>query len=367
MPVPLGGEGFETVSNRNVAFHGIRFTRMSGWLVALSAALLAVPALAQELETLEVTYKNVPRERSFDGFVEAVRQSTVSAQVSARIEELPFDVDDYVERGDVIVRFRDQQASADLKQSEAALVEAKARLEEAQASHQRIERLFAQERISRADMDRVTADLQSARARVEAAEGALLGAKEQFENTLVRAPFDGIVVERHAEIGEMATVGTPLMTGLSLEHLRVVVDVPQHDISALRRDGEALVDLPSGDSLPAQQIRIFPYADVGTHTFRVRLRLAEGQHGIYPGMWVKVRFVTGEEEAMLVPASAVVRRSELTGVYVVGPDGDYRLRQVRLGRELDDGRISILSGLQPGETVVSDGDAARRVVLGNRG
>jgi len=336
-------------------------------LLACAALLAAGGVAANELQTVTVEREPVARERSFDGIVEAERRSTVSAQVAARIEELPFDVDDYVERGDVIVRFRDQPAAADLKQAEAAAREARARLEEARANHGRISRLYEQKRVSSADMDRATADLQSAQARVEAADGALLAARERYENTLVRAPFAGIVVERHVELGEMATVGTPLMTGLSLEHLRVVVDVPQSDIGALRGGGEARVDLPGGGSLEAEHIRIFPYADPATHTFRVRMRLAEGQHGIYPGMWVKVRFHTGEDEALLVPAAAVVVRSELTAVYVIAEDGAPRLRQVRLGRELPDGRVMVLAGLDPGERVVTDGDAARRALLGERG
>lgn len=340
--------------------------RVSLVLVCL-AATMAGGAWASDLSTLTTEYETVPRERSFDGLVEAERRSTVSSQVAARIEELPFDVDDYVERGDIIVGFRDQQAAADLKQAEAAARETRARLEQAEANHERIRQLHSQQRISQADMDRSTADLQSARARVEAASGALLGAQERFENTVVRAPFAGIVVERHVELGEMATMGSPLMTGLSLEHLRVVVDVPQQDIGALRGEGQAWVDLPDGDSLEAQNVRIFPYAEASTHTFRARLRLPEGQHGIYPGMWVKVRFLTGEEEALLVPASAVVRRSELTGVYVLRDDGTPRLRQVRLGRELPDGRVTVLAGLEPGEAVVVDGDAARRALLGGRG
>ena len=212
----------------------------------------------------------------------------------------------------------------------------------------------------------IDADKLEIRARVEAAEGALLSAQENYENTLVRAPFAGIVVERHVELGEMATVGTPLMTGLSLEHLRVVVDVPQSDIGALRGGGEAWVELPDGDSLPAEQIRIFPYADPATHTFRVRMRLAAGHHGIYPGMWVKVSFHTGEDQVLPVPATAVITRSELTAVYVMGNDGAPRLRQVRLGRELPDGRIAVLAGLDPGERVVTDGDAARRALLDER-
>jgi RND family efflux transporter MFP subunit len=333
---------------------------------AVITAAAGLPADAADLPTVAAERTTVPRERSYDGLVEAERQSTVSAQVSARIEEVPFDVDDYVERGDIIVRFRDLAAAADLRQAEAAAREAEARLEEARSNHDRIRQLFAQSRVSKADMDRSTADLQTTEARVEASQGALIAARERFENTVVRAPYSGIVVERHVEIGEMATVGTPLMTGLSLEHLRVIVDVPQSDIAALRSDGDARVELPDGRTLTAVETRVFPYADASTHTFRVRLRLAEGQHGIYPGMWVKVRFDTGEEDALLIPESAVVRRSELTAVYVVGADGAPRLRQVRLGRPQADGRIAILAGLDDGERVVTDPAAARQALAAVR-
>ena len=331
------------------------FAAALGITVASSA-----PAFAQvALPTAAAQRAAVQQERSYDGIVEAERRSTVSAQVAARIEAVPFDVDDYVERGDIIVQFRDRPVAAELKQAEAAEQEAKARLAEARANHGRIEQLFRQERISKADMDRTTADLRSAEARLNAAEGALLAARESFENTVVRAPFSGIVVERHVEIGEMATIGAPLMTGLSLEHLRVAVDVPQSDIGALRADREAWIDLPGGSSLAAESVRIFPYADPSTHTFRARLGLTEGQHGIYPGMWVKVRFLIGEQQALLVPQSAVLQRSELTGVYVLGEDGMPRLRQVRLGRAQPDGRVIILAGLDDGEIVVTDPEAAR--------
>jgi len=338
----------------------------AGLLSAL-VILVGVPSpAAADLPTVTAERVLVVQERSYDGIVEAERRSTVSAQVAARIEEVPFDVDDYVERGDIIVRFRDRPAAADLKQAEAAAQEAKARLAEARSNYGRIQQLFRQDRVSKADMDRMTADLQTAEARVEAAEGALLAAGERYENTVVRAPFSGIVVERHVEIGEMATVGTPLMTGLSLEHLRVAVDVPQSDIGALRSQAHAWVDLPDGRDLEADGVRIFPYADPSTHTFRVRLRLAEGQHGIYPGMWVKVRFQIGEEPALLVPRSAIVRRSELTALYVLAEDGKPRLRQVRLGPLQDDGQIAILAGLDVGEKVVTDPAAAREVLGSGR-
>ena len=339
------------------------------WLALLPVILsswITTPLAASEFPTAQALKTTVARERSFDGIVEAEQRSTVSSQVSARIEELPFDVDDYVQRGDIIVRFRNQAAAAELKQAEAASKEASARLQEARANHARIQTLYEQNRVSKADMDKATADLKSTQARVDAAAGALSAAQERYENTIVRAPYSGIVVERHVELGEMATVGTPLMTGISLEHLRVVVDVPQSDIAALRGDAEAEVDLPTGESLETHEVRIFPYADPSTHTFRVRLRLSEGQHGVYPGMWVKVKFRTGEQESLLVPESAVVQRSELTAVYVLDDQGTPRLRQVRLGRKLENGNRVILAGLGAGETVVTDPDKARIALLGRQ-
>lgn len=345
-----------------------RLRRITLALVML-ASIMALPVeslLAADLPAVAADWTTVSIERRFDGAVEAERRSTVSSQVAARIEELPFDVDDFVARGDVVVRFRNLPAAADLKQTEAAEQEARARLEEARSSHSRIQQLFGQQRISKADMDRTTADLQSAQARVAAAEGAVTAARERYENTVVRAPFSGIVMERHVELGEMATVGTPLLTGLSLEHLRVVVDVPQSDISTLRQNSSAWIDLPDGNSLRAGEVRIFPYADPSTHTFRVRLKLAQGQHNIYPGMWVKVRFQTGEEEALLVPASALVQRSELIAVYVVDDTGSPRLRQIRLGRALENGQVMVLAGLEAGELVVTDPEAARLALLAGR-
>ena len=88
--------------------------------------------------------------------------------------------------------------------------------------------------------------------------------------------------------------------------------------------------------------------------------------GIYPGMWVKVRFHTGEQQALLVPATAIVQRSELTALYVLTDDGTPRLRQVRLGRRQADGRVSILAGLDAGEAVVTDPEAARAALAAAR-
>jgi hypothetical protein len=144
------------------------------------------------------------------------------------------------------------------------------------------------------------------------------------------------------------------------------VDVPQSLIGKVRQHGEARVQLPDGDWLAAQQLTFFPYADPASNTFKVRADLPPGVPGVFPGMSLKVAFTIGSDEPLTVPESAVVHRSEVTGVYVVGPQGAISLRHIRIGRRLD-GRVAILAGLSAGEQVALDPVAAGGALKRQRG
>lgn len=326
--------------------------------VLLAASLASAPVVADTLPVAKAVVETIKRQQRFDGVVEAVHRSTVSAETSGRIVELPYDIDDYVPEDAVIVRFDDARQEAQLASARANLEQARARLTQARADFERMKQLVEKGTVSQSEFERAEADYRSAQARVDAAAGELDQAREEMERTVVRAPYAGVVIERHVEMGEMARPGTSLMTGLSLEQLRVVVDVPQQFIGALREHEEATILTPGGEEVQPETLRIFPYADARTHTFRVRAVLPEGRHGVFPGMLVKVAFTTGREALLLVPADALVRRSELTAVYVQdGQDDSLSFRQVRVGRRVDE-RIQVLAGLESGERVVLDPVAA---------
>jgi RND family efflux transporter MFP subunit len=306
--------------------------------------------------TATVTSRDIVRERVLEGTVEAVNQSTVSAQISGRIAAIYYDVDDYVPKGAVILRFRDTEQRAQVAKAEADVREARARLSEAEKTLERVEKLHVTKLISKADLDRAKANRDASQSRLEAAEAVLAQAREQLAYTVVRAPYAGIVTARHVEIGESATPGKSLMTGFSLEQLRVRVDVPQQMVEKIRDIGKARVILPSGgaESVPTQGITVFPYANKESNTFAVRVRLPDNIEHLFPGMLVKVAFEVGRRTSLAVPAKALVYRSEVTGVYVVKADGTVVLRQVRPGREADDGMIEILGGLNEGERIALD-------------
>ncbi|MBN1379367.1 MAG: efflux RND transporter periplasmic adaptor subunit [Gammaproteobacteria bacterium] len=320
--------------------------------VLLVTSLSFADDAALPIET--ATLRTVTAEQIFDGTLEAVNRSTVSAQTGGRIIELPFDVNDYVEKGAVIVRFRDTEQRARFDAAKSNLNEAEVRYAEADKEFKRISDVQKKGLLSVAALDTARANLDAARAKRDAAQANLKQAEEALEQTVIRAPYAGIVVERHVELGELATVGKPLMTGLSLEHLRAVVDVPQTFIDKVRAQQAAAVILPDGQRVAVENLRIFPNADPATHTFRVRAQLSVGEHGVYPGMLVKVAFAVGEKQELTVPADAVVRRSEVTAVYVRDESGDLSLRAIRAGHPTADNRIAVLSGLQPGDQVVID-------------
>lgn len=310
-------------------------------IVSLVIGGLPVAGAAQ-LDSAEATLQTRSLERVLDGKVEAVHEATVSAQTSGRVVEINYDVDDYVEKDAILLRFRD-------KDQRARYNAAKANYDEARAEFERVKDIYEKKLVAKSALDK-------AEARLKSTKSAFEQANEELGNTRVQAPYSGIVVRRHVEVGELANVGQPLFTGISLELLRVSVDIPQDMVRVVRERQQARVLLDSNGqtSVPSEALRISPYADPQSHTFNVRVRLPEGDHGIYPGMFAKVAFVVDETQRLVIPAEAIVHRSEVTGVYVLNEQEQLQLRQIRIGERFADDMVEVLAGLEEGERVALD-------------
>jgi RND family efflux transporter MFP subunit len=323
---------------------------------ATVAGALLSTAAAGSLETLVVSAEAAPTERMLDGTVEAVHQATVSAQTAGRVQAIHHDVNDVVEAGALIISIRSTEQAASLTQAQAALKEATAREAEAQTRYERISDMYQRRVVAKATLDEASAARDAAVARLIAARAGLDAAREGVAYTEIRAPYAGVVTQKHVQVGEAVAPGMPLMTGASLDELRVVVEIPQSVIDQVRSVRKAAVYV-DGRRIDSSGITLFPAAQPETNTFRARIDLPKGVRGLAPGMFVKVGLVVGESERLLVPRSAVVERSEMRGVYVVAADGRVSLRQVRLGHARGD-RIEILAGLAGGERVALDPVAA---------
>jgi RND family efflux transporter MFP subunit len=333
----------------------------------LAALLIAVPltSTAADIKTVTVGLVDLPRVYRLDGIVEAVNQGTIAAQTSGRVIEVRYDVDDIVEEGDVLIVLDDAQQQAAVSQARANVEAAASRRQDAEQEFRRIRGVFEKEAVSQATMDRVTGERNQAVAAEKAAEAALQQAEQDLAYTRVLAPYRGVVTDRLIEVGEIAQRGSELMSGISLDSLRISVDVPQNLIGTIRdeRKAQAHVD---GRWIPASEVTVFPIADPRSDTFEVRMDLPEGTTGIFPGMYVKVGFTAGVDRALVIPLETVVVRSEVIGVYVVDAQGHIRLRHVRLGSPAGRDHVTVLAGLNEGERVAVDPVAAVVALKGQR-
>jgi len=345
----------------------LQATRIGAWASIAAAALFLSGCADSEraspnppppaLESIVITPVRTPLERRLDGTIEAINQSTVAAQTAGRVDAILYDVDDSVPEGAIIVRLRAVERSAGLQQAEAALREASAYEAEAQSRYRRIAGLYQENVVARAIFDEATTARDAAVARLAVARAALHAAREGIAYTEVRAPYAGILTQRHVEPGETVGPGTPLVSGMSLQHLRVAVDVPQSIVEQVRQNGKAAVYVDER-RIEATKLTLFPEASVPSSTFRARLDLPENSQGLRPGMFVKVGLFIGEIDRLLVPARALVERGEVTAVYTVAADNRISLRQIRLGHRFED-RIEVLAGLEAGERIALEPPAAR--------
>ena len=326
---------------------------------AVAAELKAVPAHAAAGTTTS----------AFDGVVEAVRQTVVAAQVPGAVVQLDVKAGDRVAAGQVLLRLDARAAEQNAASSMAQAQAARAALEVASKDFERQKQLFQKNYISQAALERAESEFKSTQAQVNAQMAQSGAARTQSGFYVVRAPFAGMVAEVPVSLGDMAMPGRPLLTLYDPAALRITAAVPQTVASQLAGalPRAELPGLPAARQwvVPAR-VQVLPTLDPATHTVQVRAELPAGLDGVAPGMFARLWLpLTGAGHGVAtaplsVSAAAIVRRAEMTGLYVLDPTGKPVLRQVRLGRTEGD-QVEVLSGLMPGERVVSDPQAAARV------
>lgn len=314
-------------------------------------------AQAPSVPVAEVAMRPVGTGLTLDGTLQAVRQSTLSAQASGRIAQLNVKAGDSVRAGQVLAVIDDRVTQAGVTQAQAGVAQAEAQLHNAEAQLQRTRDLRAQGFISQAALDTVEAQFRAAQAgTAQARAGATQSALAQGFTRLT-APYDGYVLATHAEAGDLAAPGVPVLTVYAPQPLRAVTHVPASRAGLAQGAQRIEVQLPSGQWVaPVARTRL-PAADPVSQTIEWRLDLSP-EHAAQqvPGQQVQVRFVSGTETKLVLPANALLRRGELTAVYVAAPEGKtgFVLRAVRVGASHGEAGVEVLSGVKAGERVALD-------------
>lgn len=327
--------------------------------IVLLSALFPAMAAAQGLATAIVDFRDIGSIHVAEGVVEAVRASTLAAQVPGRVVELRANAGDTVAKGQVLARIDEREATQGVAAGQAQVARAEAEVGNARLSLERARKLVAQNFVSAAAVDKAQADFDAARAQLAAARASTAQAVTLQGHSTITAPFSGVIAERLAELGDMALPGKPLFSLFDPKDLRAVANVPQSKIAEIRAGASASVEITAlAQRVPASRVVILPSADPRTHTTQVRLELPDAIKGAYPGQFARVFFTAGKSRRLVIPSSAVVRRSEVDGAYVIDTKGAISFRQVRLGEHTGEAGIELLAGISPGEQVATDPVAA---------
>jgi RND family efflux transporter MFP subunit len=315
------------------------------------------------------------------GYVTARRQATVSAKVTGKVTEVLIEEGQRVEEGAVLARLDDTDAQAQLSLSRAELAaarsavgEIRALLVQAEADFQRQAELFARALVAaqsldaaRAQRDMLRARLTNAEERIRVAARSVEVAQVALDNTVIRAPFSGVVVAKSAQPGEMISpisagggfTRTGIGTIVDMDSLEIQVDVNEAFINRVtpNQPVHATLNAYPDWKIPGAVIAIIPTADRSKATVKVRIAIKQKDARIVPDMGVRVAFLedaparpAAKTAAVLVPSEAV-RVEGTQGVVFVYANDRVRRRAVTLGPEVG-GQRHIVSGLQDGERVV---------------
>jgi RND family efflux transporter MFP subunit len=333
-------------------------------LAGSALAAPAAPASPAALSTVTAEARSSGVEAAYDGVVEAVRQTTLAAQVAGAIVQLEVKPGDVVKAGQLLVRIDARAAQQNALSGDAAVRSARASLDLATKDFERQKQLRDQNYISQAALERAEAQFKATQAQVAAQLAQAGAAHTEAGLSTIRAPYAGVVSDVPVSLGDMALPGRALLTLYDPRALRVSAFIPQ-SAAAQATQASARIELPG---LPAAQqwqtpvsSTVLPASDPGSHTQQLRLDLPTGLAGAGPGSFARVWLaLKGSTDArVFLPAQAIVRRAELSAVYVINEQGRASLRQVRVGRSAGD-RVEVLSGLRGGERVALDPQAAAR-------
>ncbi len=271
------------------------------------------------------------------GTVRSKLRAVIEAKVSGRLLQYLVAPGQMVKSGELL-------AELDVQEIRARREQARAMLDQAQRDFVRQEKLIATKATSQQELDAATARVKVTTAGLNEAETMLGYAK-------VTAPFDGVITRKLADVGDLAMPGKPLMEMEAPANLRFETDLPESLLDRVKPGAKLPVTIPTlPKPLQATVSEISPVADAVSRTFLVKLDLPD-EAGLRPGQFGRVAVPVAEAKLLLVPRQAVLKRGQIEAVFVV-KENHATLRLVKTGKSLDD-KIEILSGLEPGDPVVT--------------
>ena len=331
-------------------------------------AVSAAPEIASNVSVISAQVANLPDLVEAVGTLRAAQTSQLASQMMGNIVEIRAHEGDRIQRGQVLAVLDDAQPRAALDRATAAdlasqqeITASDSDLALAEATFKRYQILYDKKSVSPQEFDEVKARYQAAQARRDMARAGQSQAKAELQQartalgyTRILAPFDGIVTEKKADIGTLASPGMLIFTVEDLHRYRLEATVNETDLRYVRMGEQVLVIIDAvGDrEIKGRVVEIVPAADAASRSFLVKIEVPSDPV-LRSGLFGRGRFTRGERSALLIPRTAVVERGQLQGVYVLDQNKIAGLRYITLGKP-SGAQVEVLTGLQAGETLIAD-------------
>lgn len=334
---------------------------MGGAFHAKVGADAPVPAPAPAAGArLTVAYDTVAASSELAGTVEPYQQADLMAKVSGTVQVLNVREGARVSTGQVLAVIESPELQAQVLQATGGVHASAARTSQAQRDLARYENLYREGVISQLELERVRTEFALSRASETSAAGAVDAAQALADYRYVRAPFSGLVARRHVDPGALVGPGQPILTLHDPSRWRFAVALRARELGELAIGDTLTVMLDeTGETLTGKVAEITPALDAASRSATVKLDLPH-RPTLRAGLFGRIRYGTGAQPVLALPATAVRRAGTLAFVRVVVRVGDgetAETRYVRTGAPLADGRVTILSGVQPGDVVLTGAEA----------
>jgi RND family efflux transporter MFP subunit len=334
-----------------------RMGSLAGWVLLLGGA----GVFAQPVPTVTLVANTGAGGFALEGVVQAVHQTTVSAQANGRVLTLRVKAGDPVKAGQLLATIDDRETAVASQRSQAQMLQAQAEHRNMQAQYDRTRELQQKGFVSKAALDTATSQLQAAQAATEQAKASVQQSGISAGYTRLTAPYAGWVLQTHLQEGDLAQPGTPVVTVYAPQPLRAVLQMPGSRAADARAATQTTLEVQGpggvGTAVKALGRQIVPSADPVSQTSEWRWDLSpQDAANLIPGQPVRAIFAGATQStasSVWVPQQAIVRRGELTAVYVAQGQG-FVLRAIRTGSTKTADAQEVMAGLRPGDVVALD-------------
>ena len=297
--------------------------------------------------------------------VQQSRLAKIGSPVTGRVSDIQVSLGQIVKSGQILAKVN----SVELTQTQLTYIKAKQQIGLKTKAVERAKLLFEADVISKAEMQRIEAELESVKAEFDATEdqleilGMTKSAIQKLSNSStvnsysdVTSRIAGIVITKHVNIGQVVQPSDELFSVADLSHLWAVAEVPEQQVAFIQKDQEVTVDIPALDDkrVKGKIIYVGDIVNPETRTVLIRTEIENSNQMLKPDMLITVTVQSKRVSKLAIPTTAVVRENDRSYVFAQTGPNKFRLREIEIGSR-DGNMVSVLSGITIGETIVIDG------------